>query len=78
MDTNTINELQNGLSAAYINGSRSCESGLQASICIEQSEEGKKVISSVEDELLRCDQFQISVAFITMGGNAASADIKRA
>lgn len=31
-------------------------------------EEGKKVISSVEDELLRCDQFQISVAFITMGG----------
>lgn len=29
---------------------------------------GKKVISSVEDELLRCDEFQISVAFITMGG----------
>ena len=22
----------------------------------------------MEDELLRCDQFQISVAFITMGG----------
>ena len=31
-------------------------------------EEGKKVISSVEDELLRCEEFQISVAFITMGG----------
>ena len=30
--------------------------------------EGKKVISSIEDELLRCDKFQISVAFITMGG----------
>ena len=31
-------------------------------------EEGKKVISSIEEELLRCEQFQISVAFITMGG----------
>ena len=30
-------------------------------------EEGKKVISSIEEELLRCEQFQISVAFITMG-----------
>lgn len=26
------------------------------------------MISSIEDELLVCDQFQISVAFITMGG----------
>ena len=28
----------------------------------------KKVISSIEEELLRCEKFQISVAFITMGG----------
>ena len=26
------------------------------------------MISSIEDELLACDQFQISVAFITMSG----------
>lgn len=31
-------------------------------------DEGKKVISVIEDELMKCDQFQISVAFITMGG----------
>ncbi len=29
---------------------------------------GKKVMASIEDELLACDHFQISVAFITMGG----------
>lgn len=29
---------------------------------------GKKVLSSIEDELLMCDEFCISVAFITMGG----------
>ena len=31
-------------------------------------QEGKKVLSAIEDELLACDKFQISVAFITMGG----------
>lgn len=30
--------------------------------------EGKKVLSSIEDEILLCDEFKISVAFITMGG----------
>ncbi len=44
------------------------KSGVQAAFVSNNPEEGKKVISSVEDELLRCDQFQISVAFITMGG----------
>jgi superfamily II DNA or RNA helicase len=32
--------------------------------------EGRKVLSSIEDELLRCDQFYISVAFINMSGLA--------
>lgn len=30
--------------------------------------EGKKVLSSIEDEIMACDGFQISVAFITMSG----------
>ena len=68
MDTNTINELQNGLSAAYINGSVAANLAYKPAFVSNNPEEGKKVISSVEDELLRCDQFQISVAFITMGG----------
>lgn len=29
---------------------------------------GVKVLSAIEQELLHCDEFQISVAFITMGG----------
>lgn len=63
-----INELQNGLSAAYINGSAAVNLAYKPTFVSNNPEEGKKVISSVEDELLRCDQFQISVAFITMGG----------
>ena len=68
MDANAINELKNGLSAAYINGSLAANLVYKPAFISNNPEEGKKVISSVEDELLRCDQFQISVAFITMGG----------
>ena len=68
MDVNVINELQNGLSAAYINGSVAANLAYKPAFVSNNPEEGKKVISSVEDELSRCEEFQISVAFITMGG----------
>ena len=68
MGVNVINELKSGLSAAYINGSVAANLAYKPAFVSNNPEEGKKVISSVEDELLRCDQFQISVAFITMGG----------
>ena len=68
MDANVINELKSGLNAAYINGSVAANLAYKPAFVSNNPEEGKKVISSVEDELLRCDQFQISVAFITMGG----------
>ena len=68
MDANVINELKSGLNAAYINGSVAANLACKPAFVSNNPEDGKKVISSVEDELLRCDQFQISVAFITMGG----------
>ena len=68
MNANVINELKSGLSAAYINGSVAANLAYKPTFVSNNPEDGKKVISSVEDELLRCDQFQISVAFITMGG----------
>ena len=68
MDVNVINELKSGLSAAYINGSVAANLAYKPAFVSNNPEEGRKVILSVEDELLRCDQFQISVAFITMGG----------
>lgn len=68
MDANAINELKNGLSAAYINGSLAANLVYKPTFISNNPEEGKKVISSVEDELLRCEEFQISVAFITLGG----------
>ena len=68
MNANVINELKSGLSAAYINGSSAANLAYKPAFVSNNPEEGKKVISSVEDELLCCEEFQISVAFITMGG----------
>lgn len=68
MDANVIDELQNGLSAAYIDGAVAANLAYKPAFVSNNPEDGKKVISSVEDELLHCKEFQISVAFITMGG----------
>ena len=63
-----ILELRNGMETAYINGSFSSNLAYKPQFVSNNHKEGKKVLSSIEDELLVCDQFQISVAFITMSG----------
>ena len=65
---NKINELRSGFETAYIDGSVASSMAYKPQFLSNNYKEGKKVISSIEDELLACDQFQISVAFITMNG----------
>ena len=61
-------ELRNGFETAYINGTNVSSLAYKPQFISNNHKQGKKVLSSIEDELLRCDQFQISVAFITMSG----------
>ncbi len=68
MDQGIINELYNGYKTAYIDGSVASNIAYRPQFVSNNHKEGKKVLSSIEDELLVCDCFQISVAFITMGG----------
>jgi len=68
MENERLIDLKTGLESAYINGSVAANVSYLPSFVSNNPNEGKKVISVVEDELLRCDKFQISVAFITMGG----------
>lgn len=63
-----IDELRLGFETAYINCSAASNSLYRPQFVSNNHKEGKKVLSSVEDELLKCDRFQISVAFITMSG----------
>lgn len=66
--TSKMQELKQGFETAYINGSLASNLEYKPGFISNNPSEGKKVISSIEEELLRCDKFQISVAFITMGG----------
>ena len=61
-------EIRLGFETAYINDSVVSSDLYRPQFVSNNYKEGKKVLSSLEDELLLCDGFQISVAFITMSG----------
>lgn len=68
MDKTIIDELYSGYKTAYIDGTTASNLSYKPQFVSNNYAEGKKVLSYIEDELLRCECFQISVAFITMGG----------
>ncbi len=61
-------ELKSGFETAYIDGNVASNLAYKPQFISNNYKQGKKVLSSIEDELMVCEQFQISVAFITMGG----------
>lgn len=63
-----IQDLTQALTTAYIDGATVSNVSYKPQFISNNYKEGKKVLASIEDELLMCDQFQISVAFITLGG----------
>ena len=63
-----VQDIVKGFETAYIDGSVASSLAYRPQFVSNNYKEGKKVLSSIEDELLKCDQFQISVAFITMSG----------
>ena len=63
-----IEQLKQGLSTAFINQNISSNLAYKPQFVSNNYKKGRKVISSIEDELLSCEEFAIGVAFITMGG----------
>ena len=68
MNQDKIAELNRGITAAFINQSTLSNLAYKPQFISNNYREGRKVISSIEDELLSCEEFYISAAFITMGG----------
>lgn len=68
MTQDKLQELRSGFETAYIDGAVASNPTYKPQFISNNYKQGKKVLSSIEDELLLCDRFQISVAFITMGG----------
>ncbi len=61
-------QLVAGFKTAYIDGALASDVAYRPEFVSNNAKDGNKVIKSIEDELSKCDKFQISVAFITMGG----------
>ena len=59
-----------GIETAFINSNNQSNVAYKPQFISNDYKEGKKVISTLDDELLKCDRFDISVAFITDGGIA--------
>ena len=68
MKSTNITYLEQGLHTAFIDHNATSNLAYKPQFISNNYKEGRKVISSIEDELLSCDEFCISVAFITMGG----------
>lgn len=61
-------ELEKGFRTAFIDGEYNSNLAYRPEFLSNNAAEGKKVLSAIESELLRCDEFAISVAFITNSG----------
>lgn len=63
-----IYELQNGLETAFMNQNRNSNLAYRPEFVSNDFKQGKRVLSAIEQELMNCEEFFISVAFITLGG----------
>ena len=68
MNKDKIIQLNQGFNTAFIDYTAASNLAYRPQFVSNNYKEGRKVISSIEDELLSCEQFAISVAFITMSG----------
>lgn len=68
MNKRIVQELYSGYHTAFIDGASSSNLAYRPQLIYNDNKQGQKVFSSIEDELLKCESFAISVAFITRGG----------
>ena len=63
-----IEDIRKGYTTAAINGAYQSNLAYRPEFISNDYRQGKKVLSAIENELRDCDEFMISVAFITQGG----------
>ena len=63
-----ITQIQQGLYTAFIDAENTSNLAYKPQFISNNYKHGRKVLASVEEDLARCDEFIISVAFITMSG----------
>ena len=66
--TNMIENIESATKTALIDASYSSNLAYKPQLISNDYKAGRKVLSSIEEELSNCESFMISVAFITMSG----------
>ena len=66
--SNHIDKIKSGATTAFIDATNKSSSAYKPEFISNDHTNGVKVLTSIEDELRRCDSFTFSVAFITLGG----------
>lgn len=61
-------DLENGLYTAFVDSSMHSNLAYKPQLIYNDNKNGQKVFSAIENELLNCNEFAISVAFITKSG----------
>ena len=68
MTNDLITQLQQGMHTAFIDAATTSNLAYKPQFISNNYKNGRKVLASIEEELVACDEFAISVAFITMSG----------
>ena len=63
-----IEKIRSGATTAFIDSTNKSSAAYKPEFISNDHTNGVKVLTSIEDELRRCDSFTFSVAFITLGG----------
>ncbi|MFB0958444.1 MAG: hypothetical protein QMB61_05420 [Clostridiaceae bacterium] len=68
MEKKLINQLEFGIRTSFINREITSDPFLRPQLISNDYKQGKKMLTALTEELSKCDEFYISVAFISMGG----------
>lgn len=68
MERNVISEINNGLQTAFLDSNTDSNLAYRPQFVINDHKRGIKVLTHIENQLMHCDEFSISVAFISRSG----------
>lgn len=68
MERNVISEINNGLQTAFLNRNTDSNLAYRPQFITNDHKRGIKVLTHIENQLMHCDEFSISVAFISRSG----------
>lgn len=74
MHKDIINEINSGLQTAFIDGSFNSNLAYRPQFITNDHKRGIKVLTHIENQLMHCEEFSISVAFINRGGFVALSE----